>query len=673
MHTVTRTAVILACAGILWSIVCVVTAEPIAGGTLDPLSIPKYESPLIVPPVMPQSAPPATGMGKGKGRPQAGFDYYQIAVRQFEQAILPPSMGLSTTVWGYGSVDYPGTVAEGGTFMYPSFTIEAQWNRPVRVKWINDLVDAQGNPLPHLFAVDQTLHWANPMGPRDHHGMSPEPYVGPVPMVPHLHGAHVDEESDGYPEAWWLPAGAQMPYNTGTFYDLNKPKAEAKYGQTWEPGTAVYQYTNDQRATTLWYHDHTLGMTRLNVYAGPTGFYLIRGGPDDKAKGTLPEGAYEIPLVIQDRSFNEDGGLFFPDNRAFFEGLEPEQLQIPFHPDMACTGVSDIAPMWNPEFFGNTMVVNGQTWPYLEVEPRRYRLRLLNGCNSRFLILQMDNAMPFWQIGSDGGFLPSPVQLETLLIGPAERADILVDFGALPVGTTITLLNLGPDEPFGGGEPGEDFDPADEDTTGQVMQFKVIAAKGKDKSVAPTQLRLPPIAQLPLIHNFRIVTLNELDSETVSASEDEDGNIVSDCENGEPFGPAQARLGVLDAMGDPVPLAWMDDITENVNLNTVEMWEIQNHTMDAHPIHLHLVMFQVVERMDMDGNVRGPEPWETGWKDTVIAYPGEMTRIKARFDKTGLYVWHCHILDHEDNEMMRPYRVIEPKPRTPWRQMKQMK
>ena len=664
MKTLQKTVVILTVNGILLGMGYVVNAEPVAGGTLDPLSIPKYESPLIVPPTMSQSAPPAaSGTGPGESTPKfmgVGFDYYEIAMRQFEQAILPASMELTTTVWGYGSVDSPGTAAEGGSFMYPAFTIEAQWKRPVRVKWINDLVDAQGNPLPHLFAVDQTLHWANPMGMmRDHHGMSQDPYTGPVPMVPHLHGAHVDELSDGYPEAWWLPAGVEATWTTGTYYDIYKPLAEAEYGQAWEPGTAVYQYSNDQRATTLWYHDHALGMTRLNVYAGPTGFYLIRGGPDDKGDGILPEGAYEIPLAIQDRSFNEDGSLFFPDNRAFFEGLEPEQLQIPFHPDMACDGESDIAPFWNPEFFGNTMVVNGQTWPYLEVEPRRYRLRFLNACNSRFLYMKMDNAMPFWQIGSDGGFLPAPVQLETLLIGPAERADILVDFSGQETGTTITLLNLGPDEPFGGGEPGVDFDAADPGTTGQVMQFRVIASQSEDTTVPPAALTLPSIAPLPPADKFRIVTLNELDSASVLVSEDEEGNLVLDCENGEPFGPAQARLGVLDEEGNPLPLAWMDDITESVKLNAVEMWEIQNYTMDAHPIHLHLVMFQVIERVDMDGTVRGPEPWETGWKDTVIAYPDEITRIKARFDKTGLYVWHCHILDHEDNEMMRPYRVVE--------------
>jgi bilirubin oxidase len=219
----------------------------------------------------------------------------------------------------------------------------------------------------------------------------------------------------------------------------------------------------------MWYHDHTLGMTRSNVYAGPAGFYLLRGGPGDKVTGVLPGPApalgdpaglkyYEIPIAIQDRSFNADGSLFYPDNRAFFEELNqpPTQpyLDIPFIPDQACDGrQSDISPIFNPEFFGNTMVVNGNTWPFLEVEQRRYRFRFLNGCNSRFLLLQLSNGLPFWQIGAEGGFLPTPVQLKRLLLGLAERADVIVDFTKIPAGTRIVLQNLGPDEPFGGGEP----------------------------------------------------------------------------------------------------------------------------------------------------------------------------------------------------------------------------
>jgi FtsP/CotA-like multicopper oxidase with cupredoxin domain len=637
----------------------VTTAEPIPGGSLDPTSVPKYETPLVIPPAMPRTGKIIVQGGKN-------IDYYEIAVRQFEQHILPESMGLDpTTVWSYGSVNHP------GTFNYPAFTIEAKHGAPVRVKWINGLVDENNNFLPHLLPVDQTLHWANPPGPRDSRGFTQEPYLGPVPMVVHVHGAETGQESDGYTEAWYLPDAADIPgdvlYTTGTFYEQFKTQAEDLFGQTWEPGTAVFQYPNEQRATTLWYHDHSLGITRVNVYAGPAGFYVLRGGPDDEVDGKLPAPApsmgdapdtkyFEIPIVIQDRSFNDDGSLFYPDNRAFFEGLEPEQLQIPFIPEDALGGPSDVSPIWNPEFFGNMMVVNGKTWPYVGVEQRRYRFRYLNGCNSRFLILRHDNGLPFYQIGAEGGFLPDPVELDELLVAPAERADVIVDFSGFDIGDEITLLNFGPDEPFGGGAPGEDFDPADPDTTGQVMLFKVVKRKGPDKSTPPMQLGLPQITPLGDPDNVRQVSLNEEESQTVLVSEDEDGNIVED-PDGEPFGPIAALLGTVTPEGEGNPLLWSDAITENPMLGATEVWEIHNFTVDAHPIHIHLVQFEVVDREDEFGNVRGPEPWETGFKDTVIAYPGEITRVKAQFNREGLFVWHCHILEHEDNEMMRPFYV----------------
>jgi len=603
---------------------------------------------------------------------RGNVDYYEIAVRQFRQQILPPAWP-TTTVWSYGSIYHP------WTFNYPAFTIEAKQGNYAVVKWINDLKDPlTGNFLPHILPVDQTLHWANPPGGiagRDTRGTDPNQYLGPVPIVTHVHGAHTQEESDGYPEAWYLPAATDIPigYATvGTFHDGFAAKFEAIWGVPWQPGSALFAYSNDQRATTLWYHDHSLGMTRLNVYAGPAGFYLVRGGPDDLPAGVLPgpapgpmnapqqplpgPGIYEIPIVVQDRSFNTDGSLFYPDNRAFFEGLEPNQLQIPFIPDAACDGNSDISPIWNPEFFGNMTVVNGRTWPFLDVEQRRYRFRLLNGCQSRFLILKMDNGMPFYHIGTEGGFLPAPLTLNELLIGPAERFDVIVDFNSIPVGTSVTMLNIGPDEPFGGGIPGVDFDPADPNSTGQVMQFRVVAAMGPDTSTPPAALVLPPVTPLGAPDNVRQITLNEEESTTVFVVEDSNGDVVLDCNLGEPFGPKAALLGTL-ADG---PLLWMDPITEDPNIGATEMWEIHNFTMDAHPIHVHLVMFQVVNREDATGTVRGPEPWETGWKDTVIAYPDEITRIKAKFDIAGLFVWHCHILEHEDNEMMRPYRVVQP-------------
>jgi bilirubin oxidase len=289
----------------------------IPGGSLDPTLITKYQMPLVIPPAMPKTL--------RRGIPR-NIDYYEIAVRQFQQQILPSDMP-ATTVWSYGSANHP------ATFNYPAFTIEADFRKPTRVKWINDLRDGDGNFLPHLLPVDPTLHWANPPGGTEGRDMrptfasTPGPYTGPVPMVVHLHGGHSTQESDGYAEAWYLPNAADIPSGfatTGSFYDTFK--ALSALGGSWEPGSAVFEYDNIQRATTLWYHDHTLGMTRLNVYAGPAGFYLLRRGPSDLPFPVLPGPAptvgsdpfgtfYEIPIAIQDRSFHADGSLFYPDTR----------------------------------------------------------------------------------------------------------------------------------------------------------------------------------------------------------------------------------------------------------------------------------------------------------------------------------------------------------------------
>jgi spore coat protein A len=652
------------------------------GAGLDPASVPQFQAPLIIPPVM-----PPTGVIKQRGG--KNIDYYEIAVRQFEQQILPAGYG-PTTVWSYGSE------TTAGTYNYPAFTIEAKWRRPTRVKWVNGLVDSANHFLPHLLPVDRTLHWANPMrecisgaDKTDCRGYDPTPYLGPVPIVTHVHGAETTEDSDGYPEAWYLPNASDLPGGIsrwGSLFSTYKNVAEP-LGRPWGPGYATYEYPNDMRATTLWYHDHSLGMTRLNVYAGPAGFYLLRGGPGDDVRDAATMGSAvlpgpapklhdkppaakryaEIPIVIQDRSFKPDGSLAYPDNRAFFEGLDPSQLSVPFIPDDALDGrPSDVSPIWNPEFFGNTLVTNGRTWPYLQVEPRRYRLRLLNGCQSRFLILELSNGGTFWQIGADGGFLPAPVPLGRLLVAPAERADVVVDFAGLQPGDTVTLLNLGPDEPFGGGEPGVDFDPADPATTGVVMQFQVVPLAAPDPSTPPEQLVLPARTPLGPPAATRRISLNEEESETVFAMENPDGSlteVAADASGAFAFGPTAALLGTVDSEGEGVPMLWANPITETPSAGTVEMWEISNFTMDAHPIHIHLVQFEVVGREVMgDGGTsaagsNAPLSWETGTKDTVIAYPGEITRVKAFFSTAGLYVWHCHILEHEDNEMMRPYCV----------------
>ena len=671
-----------------------ISLEAIPGGTLDPTAVSKYQTPMLIPPAMPRAAVIKNSMGKN-------VDYYEISMKQFPQQVLPAPWP-ATTLWGYGAVS---TRSKRGLLLHnaPSLTIEAKHNRPVRVKWINDLKDASGNYLSHILPVDQTLHWTNPPGgtagrdTRPEHTSTPGTYTGPVPMITHVHGAvGVGDESDGYPEAWYLPAAIDIPagYATqGTWYDFFAGKAFANYGETWGTGYATFQYPNDNRASTIWYHDHSLGMTRLNVYAGPAGFYLIRGGPDDRVLDSrdptlatlavLPGPApkendkfpsnktyYEIPIAIQDRSFNTDGSLFYPDTREFFDEITGD-----FIPE----GV--FSPIWNPEFFGNMMMVNGNTWPYQTVEQRRYRLRFLYGCQSRFLILDFNQipGVEVWAIGNEGGFLAQPVNLTAannnqLLMALAERADLIVDFTNVPVGN-YELANVGPDEPFGGGIPGTDFDVADPASTGKMMQFRVVPAVAPDPTTPPQFLMLPPVTPLPAETVTRPLSLIEVMGE---------GHDV----NNDPVeGPVEALLGTVgpDVIDPNIPAGvwterkWMEPVTEDPAVGATEMWEFYNTTGDAHPMHIHETVFEVVNReglnldadgevvepIQLDGVITGPESWETGFKDMVVAYPGQVTRVKAQFNVPGQFVWHCHIVEHEDNEMMRPYRIGPVQPGQP--------
>jgi FtsP/CotA-like multicopper oxidase with cupredoxin domain len=479
-------------------------------------------------------------------------------------------------------------------------------------------------------------------------------------------------------------------------------------------------------------------MTRLNVYAGPAGYWLIReaGGGETGlgAASILPgpapvagedpnftpadrEKVREIPIVIQDRSFNADGSLFYPDNRAFFEGINPNKLKIPFIGDPSGRP-SDISPIWNPEAFFNTMVVNGTTWPVLNVAQAKYRFRLLNGCSSRFLNLAMfvvDPAtnqitaaeVPFWQIGAEQSLLPAVVQVRTgfkngatpgngpdeaLLMGLAERADVIVDFEGLAPGTRVRMINTAPDAPFGGFP---DI-PADPGTTGQVMEFLVDATlnglsptdpTGATPASAPGDLvlSLPDAddpANGPALPGARDLALLEEESAAVCVNVRPNGTVNYDQQGTPadppdgtcldkkgrlrkslPFAPKAAVLGINGSGGPIGPggsqvTLWSDPIATNPDLYATETWELWNWSADAHPIHLHLVKFSVVDREVIGAPpARPPEATEAGWKDTVIAYPGEVTRLNATFDIAGLYVWHCHIIEHEDNEMMVPYCV----------------
>jgi spore coat protein A len=511
-----------------------------------------------------------------------GGTHYDIGVHQFKQNLgLWASNGspLETTLWGYGnSLQAP---------TYPGRTFIVQKDQPVTVQWRNGLTGAGGAALPHLLPVDSSIHWANPNG---------WPASG-VPIVTHLHGGHSRSESDGLPDAWFTP----------------------NYGQRGRLFNPINVYDNDQEAATLWYHDHALGITRLNVYAGLAGFYLLRDA--NEASLNLPQFPYEVPIVIQDRMFTAAGELFMPS--------EPE---VDGSPD----------PSVLPEFFGDIILVNGQAWPVLDVEPRRYRLRLLNGSDSRFYNLFLASGQPFVQIGSDAGLLSAPVTLAQLTLGPGERADVIVDFAGW-AGQSIVLRNNAK-TPY---PSGETINPR---TVGQIMAFRVSKPlTGADTSSVPANLRplhgpIEPL--LPVAKTRQLLLFEGTDQ----------------------YGRLMPMLGTLSGG----PMMWDDPVTEDPQLNDIEVWEVFNLTEDAHPIHLHLVRFQILNRQKIHasgmmmstasdvriiGQPRPPEPNERGWKDTALMFPGEVTRIAARFDREGEYVWHCHILSHEDNEMMRPFVV----------------
>lgn len=542
---------------------------------LDPLTQPQFQVPLPRPATI-----NATGGGK-----------FTLSVTQFEQplGLRDPLTGnpLQTRVWGYN-----------GTF--PGPTVLASKDVPVQVYWENKLVDAAGKPLPHLLPVDVSLHWAL------RKEMNWQEFG--VPIVTHLHGGHSESASDGLPDAWYTPKF------TRTGDDFIKGRENTPY-----------HYDNDQEAATLWYHDHTLGITRLNVYAGMAGFYLLTDENEQglKAQNRLPHAEHDLGIVIQDRMFTANGQLYYPSAAPVSGAPEPSVL---------------------PEFFGNFILVNGAIWPVLEVEPRLYRFRFLNGSDSRFYNLFLSNSAPFSQIGSDAGLLPAPVTSSQMLLGTGERKDVLIDFTGM-AGQTIILKNNAK-TPF---PKGSTPDPL---TTGRIMAFRVSKPfdPGYPLITPPAMLR-SEITPLQTTKPPRKLVLFE--------AMDDHGRL-------------QPKLGTYEegVMDYHMP------VTENVALGDVEVWEIYNETMDAHTIHLHLVAMQLLNRqkfmatvdpvngkpsnVKLIGHPKQPGAGESGWKDTYIMYPGEVTRVIAKFDRKGLYAWHCHILSHEDHEMMRPYRIGDP-------------
>jgi len=629
--------------------------------TLDPKLIPKFVNQLVKPPVYANTT-------------IAGVDYYTVNMTKLMQQILPPPLP-ATEVWGYGGiVDYnPLTGLFNDYFRFaPGATFEAMRGTPINVTWQNFITSS------HMFAVDPTLHWADPNGfghPSPGPGGDPNwgnfmPYPPgysqaqyPVPLIPHLHGGEVHSTSDGHPEAWFTSTGLQGP----EFY--------ASVG-TGNPNEARFYYPNQQPPTTLWYHDHALGITRINVMSGLAGFYLLRDNWEFQNPRPLPFDnlqlgkCYEYPIVIQDRSFNIDGSMWFP--RI---GLDPSAH-----------------PYWQPEFFGNTIMVNGKVWPNLNVEQALYRFRLLDGSNARFYDLWFQvkpgplnpvlNPPPltFYQIGTDGGYLSAPVPLTRLTIAPGERADIIVDFSTLYPGDRVIVRNRA-NAPFPNGAT------PDPKTVGTMMQFTVTGPLSDNSQPTTIPLTLPStITALTANAPSRTLTLIEKMG---------------------PLGPTEIFLDGQRWMGNPAEM-----VSELPQVGTTEDWIIVNPTADTHPIHLHLVQFQLISRQKFDVNkyltdwmalnpntlghpdypdplpfdhptvnvpslapyLKGkpapPAPNEMGWKDTIQTNPGEVTIFRVRFapidgsatypfnPTTGPgYVWHCHILDHEDNEMMRPYKV----------------
>ncbi|MGO4956510.1 multicopper oxidase family protein [Luteococcus sp. Sow4_B9] len=683
-------------------------AEGIPGGSLPATQIPQFRNRLVVPQIAPCWNRTWTNYG--------ATDYYEMSLRQFRQQMLPTGMP-QTTVWGYGP-----SYDDGRGFHAPGLTILARAGGAVRIKWTNDLVDANGNYLPHLFAVDPTLHWANvpqePAGGMRMTDMKPDytgrryvrpenytdpttqytSYTGPVPIVTHLHGAvGVKDHSDGYSEAWYLPNARNIPAGHarhGRWWDFLAAKARRETGVVWSDGQQVATYPNGNRVSTLWFHDHAMGLTRLNVYSGATNFYLVRGTNDDVLDSrtgrtaiapwlnerdeylkSSPNPGHDIPLAIQDRSFNADGSLFYPDSRAFFDNY-----QGPYYPE-----APGIAPNWVPEFFGNTLIVNGQTWPFHRVEQRRYRFRVLNGCGSRTLYLDFRGipGVEVWQTGNDGGMLDRAVNVSALpgwkanrvMLAPAERVELLVDFTRVPTGRHI-LRNVGPDAFFPGGRPAENgetprvklypfaerdvvFPPADPATTGRVMAFDVVPPTSVDTTTPGRYLQMRAVPKLPApVRTRRLSTTMSFHQVGTDPA---------------PYA-SHTMLGVLSGTpGGQMKITgtmWGDPVTENPAVGDVEDWEIYNLVQDApvpHPIHVHETTFEVIERRmvhydwETGQMTMGPqvplEPGETGRKDTVFVYPGEMIRIRMKFTTAGQYMWHCHLLEHEDNEMMRPFRV----------------
>jgi FtsP/CotA-like multicopper oxidase with cupredoxin domain len=632
-------------------------AIPAAVGLSDPALQPKFVN------AVPNAADPGFSY-KGKK------NKYNVEIGPSVQqtGLINPGTGalLSTPVFGYG---------EKGVYTWPGKTIFAKSGEPVEVFWKNKLLDPlTGAPLQHILPIDTSLHWAYSL-----HGYTQYSIAADgIPVVPHLHGGHTDFEYDGNPEFFFSPG-----------HEIRGPQWLEK----------KYIYDNSQPAGTIWYHDHALGITRLNVYAGMAGFYIIRDDDDTGELGNpldLPVFPYEAAFAIQDRMFRNTGELFypaFPGDPFYDDFITGEGAVLP--PDIFPGG----GPTALAEFFGDHMVVNGLIWPKMDVEPRNYRLRFLNGCDSRFLAVQFFEVPPgatdfstviqqldFTVIGSDQGLASAPTTLDTLLMETGSRYDIILDFKNVTAGNRVIMKNIGGDDPFGGGilMPG---DPRPFPEMNRIMAFDVNQPLDNAvPDVTPVGINFGPDVP-PGSNRTRKLALFEGTDEfgrlqpllgTAEPATDYLGSPIN-----WPATPEYVNAGLVGQMEGAI--AWHSPTTENPALGDTEIWEIYNATGDAHPVHLHLVHFEVLGRQEFTADLIDqpvvqhngllgsgfrlenislgamvPQPAEyveNAPKDMVTALPGQVTRIKAFFDKPGRYVWHCHILSHEDHEMMRVMHV----------------
>jgi spore coat protein A len=490
---------------------------------------PSKLAPFVDPLPIPRIAK-ALGTRANPEHPQQQIPYYRITMREIRQKIHRDLP--ATRMWSFND-------------SFPGPTLETESGNAMIVEWANEL------PQRHFLPIDHTLHGAEASLPE-------------VRSVIHLHGGRTPAASDGYPEEWVVPGKSQTCF-----------------------------YPARQDAALLFYHDHTMGINRLNIYAGMQGFCIVRAARE--AALDLPSGNYEVPLMFCDRLLRTDGQLDYPVS------------EYPGRP-------------WVPEVFGDAILVNGKLLPYLEVEPRTYRLRLMNGSNGRFYRFSLSDKSEFHVIGNDQGLLANPVAARRIPMAPAERADIVVDFAAM-AGARLRLVS-------------DSFD---------ILEFRVGTKVSRVAKPLPATLRPPTRIDPATAVKTRRLTLDERMNDN------------------------QRSMGMV-LNNTP----WHMPITEKPVLGTTEIWELVNLTDDSHPIHLHLVRFQILDRRRFDkfdfqssgtlrftGPVQLPETHESGWKDTVRADPGMVTRILVPFEGyAGRYVWHCHILEHEDNEMMRPYEVM---------------